>query len=130
MNYTVADTITRIKNASLARRREVVIPFSKMSAAITKILVKEGYLKAVKEDTQDGKKVLIATIAYDRRIPMITDVKITSKPSLRVYTAAKQLSARKKLGLGIAVLSTSKGLMTEEQAAKENVGGELLFRIW
>src|SRR5258708_1864822 len=85
MNYIVSDFIIRIKNAAMAKRRKLSLPYSKMNKAIGNTLVKEGFLKDIKEEEVDGKKELIATVAYEKRIPIVTDVKIISKPSLRVY---------------------------------------------
>lgn len=130
MNYQVADTIIRIKNAASAKRRKAFLPYSKMNKAIAKILVKEQFLSGITEEELDGRKVLVAAIAYDKRVPMLTDVAIVSKPSLRVYTKAKNLSKRIRRGLGVTVVSTSQGIMTEEQAAKKEIGGEMLFKIW
>lgn len=129
-NYQVADTIIRIKNAAAAKRRRVVLPYSRMNKQIAKLLVKEKFLAGVSEEEQEGHKVLVAAIAYEKRMPMLTNVAIVSKPSLRVYTKAKSLSAKRKLGTGTTIVSTSKGVMTEEEAAKQQIGGELLFRIW
>lgn len=130
MNYQVADCVIRIKNAASAKRRKAVLPYSKMNKHITRILVKEHFLAGVTEEMQDGKKVLVAAIAYEKRVPMLTDVSIVSKPSLRVYSKAKRLAKVSRRGTGVRVVSTSKGVMTEEEAAKKEIGGEVLFRIW
>ncbi|MBP9719221.1 MAG: 30S ribosomal protein S8 [Candidatus Levybacteria bacterium] len=130
MNYQVADTIIRIKNAAAAKRRKTFLPYSRMNKAIATILVKEQFLSGLTEEEQDGRKVLVAAIAYNKRVPMMTDVSIVSKPSLRVYTKAKNLAKRARNGAGVTVVSTSQGIMTEEQAAKKEIGGEMLFRIW
>lgn len=130
MNYQVADTVIRIKNAALAKRRKTFLPYSKMNKAIARILVKEQFLSGITEEEQDGRKVLVAAIAYDKRVPMFTDVTIVSKPSLRVYTKAKSMNRRPKKGLGVIVVSTSQGIMTEQEAAKKEIGGEMLFKIW
>jgi small subunit ribosomal protein S8 len=129
-NYQVADTIIRIKNAALAKRRKVVLPYSRMNKQIAKLLIQEQFLSGVSEEEAEGRKVLVVAIAYEKRMPLLTDVAIVSKPSLRVYTKAKNLLAKRKLGTGTTIVSTSKGVMTEEQAAKQSLGGELLFRIW
>lgn len=130
MNYQVADAIIRIKNAAAAKRRKTFLPYSRMNKAIAGILVKEQFLSGVTEEEQDGRKVLVVAIAYNKRVPMMTDVRIVSKPSLRTYAKAKQLAKRRRNGMGIAVVSTSQGIMTEEQAAKKEIGGEMLFKIW
>lgn len=130
MNYLVADIIIRIKNASLARRRSVVLPYSKLAKEIVTVLVKQGFLTEVKEEKDGNKKSLKAGVAYNKRTPVLTDVLLFSKPSLRVYTAVKDIIKTAKRGRGIAILSTNKGIMTGKEAFKKGVGGELLFKIW
>lgn len=129
MNYQVADFVIRIKNASLARRRRVNMPFSNISKAIGKLLVKEGFLEDIKEETAEGRKILTAKIKYEKRSPVMTDVKVISKPSLRIYAKAVDTAKKKKRGFGTTVLSTSQGLMTQKDARKKGIGGEVLFRI-
>lgn len=129
MNHTVSDFIIRLKNAAMARRHEVVFPYSKLSLAIGKVLVAQRFLKDIKEVDIEGKKALTATIAYGVRNPFFSDVKIISKPSLRVYAAVKD-SALKGRGLGVTVVSTSHGIMTGKEASEKGFGGEVLFRIW
>lgn len=130
MNYQVADFVIRIKNAYAARRREVVMPYSNMSLAIGKTLVKNKFLSEIKKEEIDGKKQLRAVLRYMSRKPVVTEVDIISKPSLRVYVSAKENSMRSGRDAMTAVLSTSEGVMTGREAAKKNVGGELLFRVW
>lgn len=129
-NYQVADTVIRIKNAAAAKRRKVILPYSRMNKQIATLLVKEKFLSGMTEEDVEGKKAIIVGIAYEKRMPMLTDVAILSKPSLRVYSKAKKLSAARKLGTGTTIVSTSKGVMTEQEAAKQAIGGEVLFRIW
>lgn len=128
--YHVADFILRIKNAYLARRKEVIMPYSNINLAIAKVLVKNGYLSEIKEDEIDGKRNLRATLRYVRRKPVISDVKIISKPSLRVYVDNKGLAKENKKDALTAILSTSSGVMTGKEAREKGVGGELLFKIW
>ena len=130
MNYLVADLLIRIKNAAKARRRTVVLPYSKLNKEITKVLVKENFLVSAKEETQENRKVLIAEVAYDRRLPVLTDVTIISKPSLRKYARSNDATTLAGKGLGMTVVSTSQGLMTGKEAFKKGVGGEVLFKIW
>lgn len=122
--------IIRIKNAAMARRRSVELPYSKLCLAIAKTLVKEKYLVDVKEHADGGKKTLVATIAYEKRAPLFTDVVIMSKPSLRVYGRATKKQELQGRGLGTTIVTTSQGVMTGREAVKKGVGGELLFRIW
>lgn len=130
MNYLVADVVIRIKNAYLAKRQETLLPYSKMSKSIADILVKERFLTSVKEETADGRKVLKVTLRYERRVPILTDAQVVSKPSLRVYANKKTMPTLQKKRLGLSVLSTNQGVMTEEEARKRGIGGEILFKIW
>lgn len=130
MNYKVSDLLIRIKNASLAKRRTVVVPYSKIAKEISSVLLKRNFLQEVKEEMEDRKKVLALRIRYEKRRPVFTDVSIVSKPSLRVYEKAKSISKRKQKGQVIAILSTNQGILTGEEAQKKGVGGELLFEIW
>lgn len=130
MSYQVADFIIRIKNAYAARRKEVVIPFSNISVAIGKTLVKNGFLAEVKKEEVDGKKQIRAILRYSRRKPVVTEVDIVSKPSLRVYVSARENNLRTGRDAMTAILSTSEGIMTGKEAQKKGIGGELLFRVW
>ena len=130
MNYVIGDFIIRIKNAVRANRKIVSAPATKTTKAIAKLLVKEGILKSVKEVDQEGKPALSVEVAYDKRTPVFTDVRIISKPSLRVYASVLELGTAEKRGLGKIVVSTSSGVMTGKEALKKGLGGELLFEIW
>ena len=129
-NYTVGDFIIRFKNAVMANRRTVVFSYSKLTKAMAALLVKEGYLKNVREEDVEGRKALVADIAFLKRMATFTDVTLISKPSLRVYADIKDIEKQSKKGLGILVISTSMGLLTGKEALKNGVGGELLFKIW
>lgn len=130
MNYQVGDFIIRLKNASMARRRKVVVPYSNITKAIANVLIKEGFLSSMKEDEQEGRKVFLITLRYEKRMPIIEDVKLFSKPSLRIYKKAKTMQNEHKRGSGIDIISTSQGIMTVKDAKKKGVGGELLFKVW
>ena len=130
MNYLIADFIIRIKNSALSKRKEVPLPFSNINKEIGKVLVREGFLESVKEETKDNKKSLKAVIRYERRIPVLTDVEIISKPSLRVYLPAKRILEIGKRGRKKVVVSTNQGVMTAMEANKKGLGGEILFSIW
>lgn len=130
MNYQVGDFIIRLKNASMARRRSLMVPYANLTGAIAKVLVKEGYLKEVKEEIKDGRKFFAIKLRYEDRNSIISDVSLFSKPSLRVYQKAKNMQKVQKRGLGIEIISTSKGIMSAKDAKKMGIGGELLFRIW
>lgn len=130
MNHSVSDFLIRIKNATLARRREVVLPYSNLNKSIGKVLKSEGYLDDIKEGKDGNKKTLQATIAYEKRNPVLSDVVIISKPSLRVYKSSKTIKDIEIRGKHKVVMSTSQGVMTGKDAKKKGIGGEILFEIW
>jgi small subunit ribosomal protein S8 len=130
MNHRVSDLIIRIKNAIKAKRREVAFDNLKINKAICKVLVTEGFLENFETGIKDERKVLIAKIKYDKRVPNFTDVLVVSKPSLRKYAAAAEIAGIQRKGRHTIVLSTNKGIMTGREALKRNMGGEILFRIW
>ena len=127
---TIADLLTRIRNANSAKHDTVDVPASNMKKAITQILVDEGYIKGF-QVIDDGKQGIIRiTLKYgENKSQVITGLRRVSKPGLRIYTNCEDMPKVMK-GLGIAILSTSKGVMTDRQARKENVGGEVLAFIW
>jgi small subunit ribosomal protein S8 len=131
MSDPIADMLTRIRNANSAKHATVDIPSSKIKAAIAGILVKEGYLKGY-EILEDGvKKTIRITIKYgrDRNEKVITGIKRISKPGLRVYASCEDMP--KVLGgLGCAIVSTNKGIITDKDARKLGVGGEVLAFVW
>lgn len=130
MNHLVSDFIIRIKNSAKANRKEVILPYSSINKAIGKVLVSEGFLESIKEEVIEGKKQLNAVIKYEKRIPVLTNVIVISKPSLRVYKPLKKMEEVRKRGRRKVIISTSKGVMTAENAQKNGVGGEVLFAIW
>ncbi len=130
MNYNIADFIIRIKNAALAHRKQVILPYSKVTKAVGEILVKERFLSECKEEMIDGKKVLRAQIRYEKRMPVFTNIAVVSKPSLRIYTRLKALPKKSRQGRGISIVSTSQGVMTAFDAARKGVGGEVLLTLW
>ena len=133
MTDPIADMLTRLRNANQAYHDEVSMPFSKMKAGLAEILQQEGYITSfdVKEPTEkEVGKTLIVTLKYGRnRERSIAGVRRVSKPGLRVY--AKSTGLPKVLGgLGVAIISTSQGLLTDRQANKKGVGGEVLAYVW
>ncbi|MGN0550494.1 MAG: 30S ribosomal protein S8 [Acutalibacteraceae bacterium] len=127
---SIADLLTRIRNASSAKHDTVEIPASNMKKSICQILLDEGYIKdfTVIEDGKQG--VIKVTLKYgEGKKPVITGLRRVSKPGLRRYSNVEDMPKVMK-GLGIAIVSTSKGVMTDRQARKENVGGEILAFIW
>jgi small subunit ribosomal protein S8 len=130
MNHSVSDFIIRIKNASMAHRREVVLPYSNINKEIGKVLKKEGFLEEIKEGKDGNTRILQAVIKYEKRNPVLTDVIIVSKPSLRVYKPSKTIRSIERKGKHKVLLSTSQGVMSGYDAQKKGVGGEILFEIW
>ena len=127
---TIADLLTRIRNAQSAKHDTVEIPASNMKKAICQILVEEGYIRSFSV-AEDGKQGMIKVVLKysEGKTPVIKGRKRVSKPGLRIYSNADELPKVLK-GLGIALVSTSKGIMTDRRARKENVGGEVLAFIW
>ncbi len=127
---TIADMLTRIRNANSAKHDKVDIPASNMKKAIAQILLDEGYIKGF-QVIEDGKQGIIrVTLKYsENKAQVITGLRRVSKPGLRIYASCADMPKVMK-GLGIAILSTSKGVMTDKQARKENVGGEVLAFVW
>lgn len=128
---TVADLLSRIKNAYMARLERVKLTYSKQNLALAKLLVKEGYLQEIVVVDEDGKsfKVIEATLKYVDGRASVTDLKRVSKPGLRVYSKGKALP-RVLNGLGIAIVSTPKGIMADKAARKEGLGGEVMAYVW
>ncbi len=126
----IADMLTRIRNANIVSHPEVEMPSSKLKLELAKVLKEEGYITDYTEKEVGKFKVLSITLKYDERNkPVISNLKRISKTGLRVYSKAKDLP-QVFGGLGIAIISTSKGLMTDRKARKENLGGEVLCYVW
>ncbi|MCQ2485508.1 MAG: 30S ribosomal protein S8 [Clostridia bacterium] len=127
---SIADMLTRIRNASSAKHDSVKIPASNMKKAIAQILVDEGYIKSFKVE-DDGKQGMIEIVLKygPNKTAAITGLRRVSKPGLRIYSGCEDMPKVMK-GLGIAIVSTSKGVMTDKDARKANVGGEVLAFIW
>lgn len=123
------DFVIQLKNAALARKKDITTPYANIYKAISRALIKEGFLETAKEETVDGKRVFNVRLRYQRRKPAITDVILVSKPSLRVYVGASEI-AKKQGRSSTAILSTNAGVMSGKEAIKKGVGGELLFKIW
>ena len=127
---SIADMLTRIRNANSAKHDTVKVPASNMKKAIAQILVDEGYIKGytIEEDGKQG--MMEITLKYGpNKSSVITGLRRVSKPGLRIYTSCEEMPRVMK-GLGIAILSTPKGVMTDKDARKANVGGEVLAFIW
>ena len=126
----IADMLTRIRNANSAKHESVDIPASNVKKAIAQILLDEGYINGF-QVIEDGKQgVIHVTLKYGpNKTQVISGIRRVSKPGLRIYAASQDLP-KVKNGLGVAIISTSKGIMTDKEARKANVGGEVLAFIW
>jgi small subunit ribosomal protein S8 len=134
MNVTdpIADMLTRIRNASSARHRELTLPSSRVKREIARILADEGFIESfeTRNDTESVQDQLVLRLKYvEGKTPVVTGLKRISKPGLRVY-ARKTEIPRVLGGLGVAILSTSHGIMTGSDARKQNLGGEVLCYVW
>ena len=131
VNDTISDMLTRIRNANMVKHQIVQIPATKMSLAITKILKEEGYIDDFENYTENEKKYLLISLKYigKSRESVICKIERVSKPGLRVYSNSKNLP-RVLDNLGIAIISTSKGVMTNLRAKELGIGGEVLCYIW
>lgn len=127
----ISDMLTRIRNATMARHDRVVVPGSKLKRHVAEILVGEGYVSSVANDVDDrGHETLVLVLKYGRdRAPAIEGVRRVSRPGRRVYKACSELP-KVRNGLGISVLSTSRGVMSDREARKQGVGGEILCEVW
>lgn len=126
----IADMLTRIRNANNSRHTTVDIPASNMKKAIAKILLDEGYVKNVEYIDDSTQGIIRVTLKYaENKQKVLTGLKRVSKPGLRIYASKEELPRVLK-GLGIAIISTSKGIMTDKEARRQNVGGEVLAFIW
>ena len=129
-NDTIADMLTRIRNANMARHQTTQIPATKMTRSIAKVLQNEGFIGEFQEAEEGVKRNLVVSLKYKgNRQPLITALKRISKPGLRVYSNRKELS-RVLGGIGIAIISTSSGIMTDREARRQGLGGEVLCYIW
>ena len=132
MNTTdpIADMLTRIRNANSSKHKTVDVPASNMKKAIAEILFEEGYIKSFEEIKNENQGVIRITLKYDEKGARVIDgLKRISKPGLRVYASKDELP-RVLNGLGIALISTSKGIKTDKEARKEGLGGEVLAYVW
>ncbi len=129
MSDVIADMLTRIRNANNEKHESVEIPASNMKKAIADILVNEGYIKGYQIIDDNKQGIIKVTLKYVGKQKAITGLKRVSKPGLRVYANCEDMP-KVMNGLGIAIVSTSKGIMTDKKARKENVGGEVLAFVW
>jgi small subunit ribosomal protein S8 len=130
-NDTIADMLTRIRNANLARHQTTEVPSTKMTRSIAKVLRDEGFITDFSETGDGVQRSLVISLKYKgkNRRPIINALKRVSKPGLRVYSNRKELP-RVLGGIGIAIISTSSGIMTDRDARRQGLGGEVLCYIW
>ena len=125
----ISDMLTRIRNASLVRKAEVVIPFSKLKFEIAKLLKHENYVDDFSRDEENGLPVISIKLKYQDKQPVIRSIKRVSKPGRRVYVKKEDVPVVLN-GLGVAIISTPKGLLTNRQARREGLGGEVICELW
>ncbi len=130
-NDTIADMLTRIRNACMVRHQTTNVPSTRMTRSIAKVLKDEGFIADFEESGEGIKKQLVVSLKYKgkNRQPIIRSMKRVSKPGLRVYSNCKELP-RVLGGIGIAIISTSSGIMTDREARRQGVGGEVLCYVW
>ena len=127
---TIADMLTRIRNANSMGYEEVTVPASKLKVELARILKEEGFIKDYKVENSGVEKNILLTLKYgNKKEKVITGLKRISKPGLRVYVKSDEVP-KVLNGLGIAIMSTSKGIMTDKEARKQNLGGEVLAYVW
>jgi small subunit ribosomal protein S8 len=130
MTDPIADLLTRIRNGAQARKEQVDVPWSKLKGHIVDVLTAEGFLKEHSSIEQDGRRILRIWLKYDtHNKPVISGLTRVSKPSLRIYVGARNIPSI-RYGLGINILSTPAGILTDREARKRNIGGELMCCVW
>ena len=129
VNDPIGDMISQIKNASMAGRKSVTLPYSRMKQEVAEIMKNAGYLNDVAREGEAPKFMLKLTLRYKGRQPVVSDLKRKSKPGLRVYVNRHSIP-KVVGGMGVAIISTSQGVMTGMEAKKRGLGGELLCEIW
>lgn len=129
LNDPLGDLITRIRNAHMRKRTSVTTPASKMRERVLDVLIDEGYIRGYAPIEKDGKRELEIQLKYYEGAPVITEIRRVSKPGRRVYSSIKDLGLVRN-GLGICILSTPKGVMSDAAARTQNVGGEVLCKVY
>jgi small subunit ribosomal protein S8 len=130
MTDPISDMLTRIRNAGIARQSQTECPFSKQKLAIAKVLEEAGFVEDVRAESREGRPVLVMAIRYDDRAkPLIDGIRRVSKPGRRVYVGAREIW-KVRNGLGISVISTSKGILSDEGAREASIGGEVVCEVW
>ena len=127
--YPIADMLNRIRNAQAVQKETVEVPFSNMNLEIAKILEKNDFVGKAEKKGKKTKKIIEIPLKYDGKTPVVSGLKVISKPGQRIYVQSKNIK-NVRGGYGIAIVSTSKGLMTNKEARKQKVGGELICEVW
>lgn len=125
----ISDMLTSIKNSQAVGKETVVIPFSNLKYEIAKILEREKFIEKVEKKGRKGKRIIEITLKYIEKTPAISGLKRISKPGRRIYLPVKKIK-KVKSGYGLAIISTSKGLMTDKEARKQKLGGEVICEVW
>jgi small subunit ribosomal protein S8 len=125
----ITDMLNQIRNASAVAKAEVLIPFSKLKYEIARILAQEGFINEVKKIAKGKNKTMKITLKYDNELPVISGLRRASKPGQRIYLKSSKIK-RVRGGYGISIISTPKGLMTNKEARKKKLGGEVLLEVW
>lgn len=129
MSDPISNMLTLIRNAQAVFHQKVEVPFSNLKYGIAKILQKQNFIEKVEKKGKKTKKIIEITLKYTDKMPAISELKRISKPGQRIYISAQEIK-RVKDDYGIAIISTSKGLMTNKEAKKNNLGGEVICEIW
>jgi len=129
MTDPISDLLNRIRNAQAVSKEQLSVPFSNLNHEIAKILEKQGFIKKVEKKGRTYNKVIEITLKYDEKKPAISGLKRISRPGQRIYKKFKDVKPVKS-GYGILIISTSKGLMTDKEARKQKLGGEVMCEIW
>ena len=129
INDPISDMIARIKNSFRIQKTEVIIPYSKLKESVAKILTEEGFLTDIKKIKKGKKQYIRLTLKYHNNLPAISEITRISKPGRRFYANKKDIPKLTR-GFGLLIISTSKGIMTNEKAQKIGVGGEVICRVW
>lgn len=129
MTDPITDMLNRIRNAQAVRHPTVNIPFSKLKYEIAKVLAKHGFIEKVEQKGRKTKKIFEITLKYQNDTPFISGLKRISKPGQRIYLPSKKIKKVRE-GYGIAIISTSKGLMTNKESRRQKIGGEVICEVW
>jgi len=129
MTDPISDMLTRIRNSQAVSLETVIVPFSKIKFEVAKVLAKEGFISQAEAKGKKSKKIIEIVLKYEKNIPAITTIKRISKPGQRIYLKKNEVKSVRE-GYGISVISTSRGLMTDKEARKNGLGGEVICQVY